>query len=130
MNPIQVITPGGCPKALRLWLDDIRKPPWGYDLWARTAAQCIEMLQAGDVVHVSLDHDLADEHYSNQAADRSTFTEKTGFAVLEWMQAANRWVPDISVHTLNPKSGEDMMTELRNHAPAGVQFRRVKPHMV
>jgi hypothetical protein len=122
----------------RLWLDDMRKPPWGYDLWAKTADEAIRMLQEHDVEHVSLDHDLADEHYKTvesspgygeppKAIDRSAFVEKTGYAVLEWMHENDRWVADISVHTLNPTGGEDMMRKLQNRAPAHVQFRRVKP---
>ena len=84
-----------------------------------------------------MDHDLADAHYVSDVAggycspltpvDRSAFKEKTGYAVLEWMQEHNRWVPDISVHSLNPKGAEDMMTKLRNRAPAGVTYRRVAP---
>lgn len=30
---------------MRLWLDDRRKPPWGYDLWAKTADEAIAMLE-------------------------------------------------------------------------------------
>ena len=55
---------------MKLWLDDIRKPPWGYDLWAKTADECIEMLQryGDEITHASLDHDLADAHYVSDVA--------------------------------------------------------------
>jgi len=121
---------------MKLWLDDIRKPPWGYDFWAKTADEAIAILQEHPIEHCSLDHDLADEHYAKQrpagymgapGIDRGGYTEKTGYAVLEWMHEHNRWVPDISVHTLNGRGGDDMMAKLRNRAPAGVKFRRIFP---
>ena len=126
---------------LRLWLDDIRKPPHGYFLWAKTADEAIEMLQkyGDDIEHVSLDHDLDPTHYAFQDDpggynaplarwDRSKFKVKTGYAVIEWMQA-NRWVPDISVHSLS-SGAEDMMMKLVREAPDGVTYRRVKPREI
>jgi hypothetical protein len=125
---------------MKLWLDDMRKPPFGYDLWAKTADQAIAMLEKhGDrIEHCSLDHDLAEDHYETAAEfsgyglaptpiDRSRFKEKTGYAVLEWMHETGRWVADISIHTLNPRGGEDMMSKLKNRAPAHVVYRRVYP---
>lgn len=121
---------------MKLWLDDKRKPPWGYDLWAKTVKEAIAMLEEhGDaIVHCSLDHDLADEHYKQlfdgedeDPVDRSVFVEQTGYAVLEWMHEHGRWTADISVHTLNPKGGEDMMRKLRVSGPSHVKFRRVHP---
>src|SRR5271155_3815583 len=100
---------------MRLWLDDRRKPPWGYDLHAKTYEECVEMLERyGDqIVHVSLDHDLYDEHYEPEPTgympapplNRSKYKEKTGYAVVEWMVETGRWVLDISVHTLNKRGG-------------------------
>jgi hypothetical protein len=122
----------------KLWLDDTRKPPWGFDLWAKTADEAISMLQEHEITHVSLDHDLAEEHYAfqynpgdNNAPpvpwDRSKFKEKTGYAVIEWMATNNRWVPDISIHSLST-GAEEMLQRLKMEAPAGVQYRRVKPY--
>ena len=114
----------------RLWLDDRRKPPWGYDLWAKNAPQAIQMLQDHAVEHVSLDHDLHEEHYADvnglAPIDRSKYRELTGYAVLEWMHANNRWVVDIHVHSLNGKGVADMLA-FQDRAPSGVTFRRVKP---
>jgi len=125
---------------MRLWLDDIRKPPWGYDLWVKTADEAIAMLErhGSKIEHCSLDHDLADEHYlvldgddlgwgPPASPDRSSFKEKTGYAVLEWMHEHDTWVADISIHTLNPVGGDDMMRKLESRAPAHVKFRRVHP---
>lgn len=61
------------------------------------------------------------------AIDRSMFVELTGYAVLEWMHEHDRWVADISIHTLNDLGALDMMVKLRSFAPPRVEFRRVCP---
>ena len=81
--------------AHRLWLDDRRRPPWGYDLWAKTADQAIELLLAHDIEHASLDHDLAEEHYEGADDPRlrraaevhrpHEVRQQDGYAVIEWM---------------------------------------------
>jgi NAD+-processing family protein with receiver domain len=117
--------------AHRLWLDDERTAPWGYDLVATTVAECIRLLQEHEVEHVSLDHDMCDEHYATiddpPPLDRSKFSVPTGYAVLEWMHAQGRWVADIQIHTLHPVGGPDMLEFVRKHAPAHVNAYRVKP---
>jgi hypothetical protein len=118
----------------RLWLDDLRTAPWGYDLVAKTADECIEMLKTHVIRHCSLDHDLAPEHYPTESTgyyeppiDRSAFKEKTGYDVLAWMQESGAWVPEIHVHTLNARGAEDMLAKLKNRAPEWVVYRRVWP---
>jgi hypothetical protein len=115
----------------RLWLDDVRKPPFGYDLVAKTADEAIAILQAFEVEHCSLDHDLGLEAYATVSGDqpihRSTLKEKTGYDVLLWMEETDRWCPDISIHTMNPKGAIDMMLKLEYRAPSHVQYRRVWP---
>lgn len=119
-----------------LWLDDKRTPPWGYSLWAKTAGDAIGALQRYEIAHCSLDHDLAEEHYKADALRRGTkppltivrhaFQHRTGYAVIEWMIREQRWVPDITVHSLSVGAGE-MMDLLRAYAPAHVRFQRVSP---
>jgi hypothetical protein len=55
------------------------------------------------------------------------FVELTGYAVLEWMHEYDRWVANISIHTLNDLGGLDMMAKLPSCAPPQVEFRRVFP---
>ena len=97
----------------KLFLDDERKLPIGYNLHAKTVEEAIAHLETHIVWHVSLDHDLDDAHYAFQLGgqnsggynapprpwDESTFAVKTGYAVLEWMHENDAWVPDIQVHT-------------------------------
>ena len=59
---------------MKVYLDDVRQAPEG---WVRTytVAETIELLKTGEVVELSLDHDLAPEHYAGQLDSR------TGYAV-------------------------------------------------
>jgi hypothetical protein len=120
---------------LRLWLDDRRLSPWGYDLQAKTANEAIWHIEHQPVVHVSLDHDLASEHYDDAASDasspsrvidRSRYREKTGYAVLEWMRDSGRWVPDIGVHTRRSLAAAEMLAFIRRFAPPHVRGYRVE----
>ena len=121
------------PAHLRLWLDDFRHPPFGYDLWAKTYQEAIDLLDPGEHVisHCSLDHDLADEHYEHantvDPIPRGLYKEKTGYAVLEWMRDKGIWVPSIYVHTLNEMGASEMLQFIREHAPAHVKYQRTKP---
>jgi hypothetical protein len=50
---------------MRVWLDDNRDPkihrPNEEWIWVTTAKEAIELLKTGNVIEVSLDHDLGDE---------------------------------------------------------------------
>lgn len=45
---------------LRVYLDDMRPLPAGYDLLIRTAEEAIDMIKAGKVEFISLDNDLGE----------------------------------------------------------------------
>lgn len=96
-----------------VWLDDERKRPLEFDVWVKTADAAIAELEAGGVTTISLDHDLAWEHYETAceayrddgSLDRSRFRERTGYDVVLWMAEHNVWpalpddcgLPDVSV---------------------------------
>jgi hypothetical protein len=138
---------------INVWLDDVRRPPFGYDIWVKTVAEVIEKLElaktslpaGGGVilpkskfhtVHISLDHDLTEQHYEDAVwkgagkalpIDRSRYAEPTGLAVIEWMAKENVWVPSIWVHTLNERGSADMLDLLMKKAPRGVWYKKVTP---
>jgi hypothetical protein len=96
---------------VRVWLDDMRAAPVGFT-WAKTARQAIDMLENCDVEFISLDHDLAEEHYADM--DRSTgFSEDTGYAVVLWMEKNDAW-PDLgcAVHSFNPVGKARMLAAI------------------
>lgn len=87
----------------KVYLDDMRQPPEGWVL-TKTADETIEFLKNNDVEVVSLDHDLAFEHYGNDYTK-----EKTGYDVLLWIEeqvSLNRdfKLPEIRIHTANPSA--------------------------
>ena len=46
---------------MKIWLDDERPMPPEFDYHAKTAVEAIELLAAGSVTTISLDHDLGDD---------------------------------------------------------------------
>ena len=104
---------------MKLWLDDARLPPPSYSHWARTADECIKFLKEGRCKHVSLDHDLAFEHYVGNKPAKDACKEKTGMAVVDWMIENNVWPREVRIHTMNPVGRENMRRACLNHAPRG-----------
>lgn len=95
----------------RLWLDDTRAPHahgrigW---TWVRTADDAIALLERGDVIEASLDHDL-----DPRAAIGEPPREKTGYDVVCWMAQHGVW-PDngVHVHSENPEGAARMRAVL------------------
>ena len=104
-----------------VFLDDLRKP-WGPE-WhlVKTADECIEVLKQGGVEHLSLDHDLAEEHYTDQ--DGVEHSEKTGYHVVLWMAENNVWPSKtLIIHTMNSIGRTRMLQTAQRYAPAGLQI--------
>lgn len=78
----------------RLWLDDERPMPEGFDLHVRTAPEAIAEIRKGGVSMASLDHDLGGEQNG------------TGYDVAKYIEEAafnGGLLPiDIRVHSANP----------------------------
>lgn len=50
---------------IRLWLDDVRKPPEEGMVWIKNAREAIELISDGVVKFISFDHDLGgNENYT------------------------------------------------------------------
>jgi len=43
---------------MRIWLDDVRPIPNGFDYWAKNAYEMVGLLLSGNISHISFDHDL------------------------------------------------------------------------
>lgn len=72
----------------KLWIDDIRLPPQGYD-WAKTSQEAIDYLKDNSPEHISFDHDLGGEDTSRK--------------VVLWLCENNdKWPKTASVHSMNP----------------------------
>lgn len=96
----------GAPKCVRLWLDDIRPMPAGYTHWCERAGTAINILATGSVAHISLDHDLAEEHYGSTGYCDGLAHVGTGYSVALWIEdAVARGLIDMptwEVHSMNP----------------------------
>ena len=96
---------------LYVWLDDERPLPPDYDILVKTSEQAIELLKTGNVVEISLDHDLG-EGYS------------TGYEVAKWIEEnAYNWSLNnntglspirVRIHSQNPSGVINMKMAIRN----------------
>jgi hypothetical protein len=98
---------------VRVWLDDERPEPDGW-VRVRTAADAISLLDAGGVEEISLDHDLAIEHYSGDYS-----RAESGYTVLVWLEGqtardAAYPVPVIHVHTMNSTARRRMLAAVES----------------
>lgn len=103
---------------MKVWLDDIREP-WRYGClgwtWVKTYAEAVELLRTGTVTQISLDHDLAWEHYPGSGVSEAGYKEKTGRHVIDWMEEHSVWPEKISLHTMNPAGRENMEKILKRN---------------
>jgi len=88
---------------MKVWLDDRRPAPEGWT-WVTTVTAAIDLLQAGDVEEISLDHDLGLIDASGR--------EQTGYDVLLWIEEHVATVgmvpPKLAVHSANASAHERM----------------------
>ncbi len=99
---------------IRVWLDDDLVDRAAPDGWTQvtTAREAMELLLTGNVVELSLDHDLGDDERFGRGVD------VVDFIVIE--QEVNRrdlWPRDgIGLHTANPAGRETMARTIRRYA--------------
>lgn len=92
---------------LRVYLDDCRPKPEGFDIRVLTAQDAIDILIQCQVEHISLDHDLGDE---NEVGN--------GYKVAAWIEEAayRGTIPRLTwaIHSANPVGRKNMEAALRN----------------
>mgnify|MGYP001563936358 CR=1 FL=1 len=100
---------------INLFLDDVRQPNnvgWNDDNWVvvRTAKEAFEILKQGNVVDLSLDHDLGMEivEHPTSMTMRGKYIEgynnyaPTGYDLCKWMTQENVWPSGhIYIHSSN-----------------------------
>lgn len=90
---------------MKVWLDDMRPMPQGFDIHVRTAAEAISLLAGGGVNMISLDHDLGDA--VGTGYDVACYIEQAahdGFPV----------PPEICIHSANPVGRSKMEQAIQN----------------
>ena len=90
---------------LKMWLDDERPMPEGFDLRVKTAAEAIDAIRRGGVSMVSLDHDLGDGN-------------GTGYEVAKYIEESafnGGLIPmEVRVHSANPVGRANMNRCIEN----------------
>jgi CheY-like chemotaxis protein len=85
-------------------------------LWCRTASEAINALSNTnnhfDIV--SLDHDLADDHYIKPVENGDLIG--TGQDVADWIAYNKPDIQFVIIHSLNPAGGKNMQRVLERHA--------------
>jgi len=91
---------------MRVWLDDERPMPEGYDVHIKTAHEAIIALGTGQVTEISLDHDLG-----------SPLPGQTGYYVAKWMEGAahNGYLGRVkwAIHSANPPGRKNIEDALK-----------------
>lgn len=87
-------------KKLRIWLDDERPMPHGFDHHARTTGEVIKLIRKGNVEFISLDNDLGIGYAEG----------KTVAQYIEKMVLGGRMqYVDFHPHTANPVAWDEIM---------------------
>lgn len=90
---------------MKIYLDDERPTPDGWHT-CRWPEEAIELLKAGGVTHLSLDHDLGDDAHG------------TGYDVVLWIEeqvaTTTFQPPEIAVHSANVSARTKMEAGLRS----------------
>jgi hypothetical protein len=94
---------------VKLWVDDLRRPPSPTWLWAPSSASAIEILSSAQVMELSLDHDLGG-------------SDTTRPVVLWLCENVLHWPPIVRVHTMHPTGRQWLLGMIYKHSP---HLRRV-----
>ena len=97
---------------IRLWIDDERPMPDEYDVWAKTSAGALTVLEraardGAPLGVVSFDHDLGGDDTTRR--------------VMMWMAEHNIWPATVRIHTANSVGCEYLAGTARRYAPEGTR---------
>lgn len=108
---------------MKLFHDDIRRPPDDSWLWARTNEAAANYLTVarnlGDpCTEASLDHDLGLHNYDPDVPDADMQIgwdeENDGYELVKWMVENDLVPPIVTIHSWNPAGAWRMASYLRN----------------
>lgn len=119
-------------KQIRLWHDDCRPAPEGW-VWARRNEDAQDILLTGNVVEISLDHDLGYHNIDFETLNPDEVidamqlrgqAEETGLDLVRWMVEHDLVPERVTIHSWNPAGARNMQAHLEQngHACAVVPF--------
>ena len=92
---------------MRVFLDDKRPMPADFNIHVKTAQEAIALLKTGNVIHISLDHDLGPLDECGSGYQVATYIEAHAYAGdLPWLTWAT--------HSQNPVGVSNMQQALKN----------------
>ena len=99
---------------MRIWLDDIRHIPKGFDLWFKNGKDLLDYIRLGKpITFVSFDHDLTTDHYVG-----SYIGEVSGYDVASHIEmlAYSNEIPrfEWTVHSANPSGAKRIVMAMNN----------------
>lgn len=114
---------------MKIWHDDIRRPPDETWEWARTNEEAEILLLAADIEEISLDHDLGLHNHDPDVPDADMQMgwdqENDGFDLVKWI-CENKLIPaKVTIHSWNPVGAEKMRAWLADHGCTAI----VKPYI-
>lgn len=97
---------------VRVFHDDVRPPPEGWAL-TRDNAAAQDLLVRGDVVEISLDHDLGARPEDGINA-RGSSPDGDGLVLVRWMIVRGLVPARVTVHSWNVPRARQMVQELQS----------------
>ena len=87
---------------MKLWIDDVRPAPKGYDYWLKSVEEAEDLIRIAESVEaiielIDIDHD----------AGNYVFYGGDYIKLLDWLEATGRNYP-IRIHSMNPVGVENM----------------------
>lgn len=103
---------------MKLWHDDIQRPPDSSWTWARTNEIAMAFLSTKDIEEASLDHDLGlhdfdpDQPDADLSVSPNAHLQPDGYDLVTWMVAAGVVPPKVTIHSWNPVGAKRMASAL------------------
>ena len=94
---------------MKIWVDDVRPMPDGFDFWAKTYQEAIEIIQTWKLNNwiidaVSLDNDLGEDSLE-------------GRKIVLWFAENDYWPREVAVHSANVVAHEYMLGMISRYKP-------------
>jgi hypothetical protein len=116
---------------VKIWHDDIRRPPDESWTWARTNQDAMRLLLTNDVTEMSLDHDLGLHNHDPDADGavmlRGQDEKNNGRSLAYAMVLLNIVPPKINVHSWNPEGAKWMAGIIDSYGGIAIT---IKPYEV
>ena len=95
---------------MKLWVDDVRRPPGDDWTWVLHVEDALEILATGEVTELALDNDLHP-------------FERDGTEIVDWMVENGVWPDTIHVHTANNFASTYMCRIIERNGFEGIPGR-------